>query len=417
MLMLIRQLPETLINQIAAGEVIERPAAAVKELTENAIDAGAARLEIVIRDGGTSLISVSDDGIGMTAEDLSLAVERHATSKLPDDDLVHIASLGFRGEALPSIGAVSRLTLTSRPRKDSKTDAASITVDGGKKSAVSPASHPSGTKVEVRDLFYATPARLKFLKSPRTETQNVREVVERLAIAYPDIHFKLVNDDKTMLDLRPASQLERLQQIMGRDFAENALQINAEREGVKLTGYAGLPTLNRGTSQHQFFFVNGRPVRDKLMVGAVRGAYMDFLAYDRHPMLCLFLHIPSDLVDVNVHPAKLEVRFQDSSLIRGMIVGGLKHAIAEAGHRAATTVADQTLQSFQSPVIPWDGEYRQSQPSYKNLKGMAGRPYTGAYYASGSLAFNIEPTARDHAQEMPPPVQNNFPLGAACATI
>ncbi len=282
---------------------------------------------------------------------------------------------------------------------------------------MSPASHPSGTKVEVRDLFYATPARLKFLKSPRTETQNVREVVERLAMAYPDIHFKLVNDDKTMLDLRPASQLERLQQIMGRDFAENALQINAEREGVKLTGYAGLPTLNRGTSQHQFFFVNGRPVRDKLMVGAVRGAYMDFLAYDRHPMLCLFLHIPSDLVDVNVHPAKLEVRFQDSSLIRGMIVGGLKHAIAEAGHRAATTVADQTLQSFQSPVIPWDGEYRQSQPSYKNLKGMAGRPYTGAYYASGSLAFNIEPTARDHAQEMPPPVQNNFPLGAACAQL
>ena len=421
--MLIRHLPETLINQIAAGEVIERPAAAVKELAENAIDAGATRIEIVIREGGASLIAVTDDGIGMSAEELSLAVERHATSKLPDDDLVHIASLGFRGEALPSIGAVSRLTLTSRPRHNPKADGASITVDGGKKSKVSPAAHAPGTKVEIRDLFYATPARLKFLKSPRTEAQSVRDVIERLAMAYPDIQFRFIHDDKTVLDLPSAPPLERLQQIMGREFAENALPITAERDGIRLTGYAGLPTLNRGTSQYQYFFVNGRSVKDKLMVGAVRGAYMDFLAHGRHPMLCLFLSIPPELVDVNVHPAKAEVRFQDSALVRGMIVGGLKHALAEAGHRASTSVADQTLQSFKtpSPVLPWDGEYRQSQSSYKNLKGMAGAPYTGSYYSGDSLARKIpgmesQPAARPHVQEEA--VRDNaYPLGAACAQV
>jgi DNA mismatch repair protein MutL len=420
--MLIRHLPETLINQIAAGEVIERPAAAVKELVENAIDAGSARIEIAIREGGASLIAVSDDGIGMSAEELSLAVERHATSKLPDNDLVNIASLGFRGEALPSIGAVSRLTLTSRPRKEPEAGAFSITVDGGKKSTAAPAAHPSGTKVEIRDLFYATPARLKFLKTPRTEAQNIRDVIERLAMAYPDIQFKLVHDEKTILDLPATPPLERLQQIMGREFAENALRIDAQRDGIKLTGYAGLPTLNRGTNQYQYFFVNGRPVRDKLMIGAVRGAYMDFLAYDRHPMLCLFLSIPSDLVDVNVHPAKAEVRFQDAALIRGMIVGGLKHALAEAGHRASTTVAAQTLQSFQpSPsLLQWDGEYRQNQPSYNNPKGMAEAPYTGTYY-DGNLARTLpgmqsQPAARSHLQEVPAP-NNAFPLGAACAQV
>jgi DNA mismatch repair protein MutL len=423
--MLIRHLPETLVNQIAAGEVIERPAAAVKELVENSIDAGASRIEVFIREGGASLIAVSDDGIGMTDEELAMAVDRHATSKLPDDDLVHIASLGFRGEALPSIGAVSRLTITSRPRNDNKADAASITVDGGKKSKVSPAAHQSGTKVEIRDLFYATPARLKFLKSPRTEAQNIRDVIEHLAMAYPDISFKLVHDEKTVLDFPAAPQLERLQQVMGREFAENALRIEAERDGIRLSGYAGLPTLNRGTSQYQYFFVNGRPVKDRLIIGAVRGAYMDFLSYGRHPMLCLFLRIPSELVDVNVHPAKAEVRFQDSALIRGMIVGGLKHALAEAGHRASTTVAGQTLQSFQAPgsssAIPWDGEYRQSQPSYKNLKGMAGAPYTGSYYYGSNAAATLPgleaaPGARAHEAEMQLEAAD-FPLGAACAQI
>ncbi len=434
--MSIRHLPDTLINQIAAGEVIERPAAAVKELVENAIDAGASRIEVVIRDGGASLIAVTDDGMGMTADELKIAVDRHATSKLPDDDLVHIASLGFRGEALPSIGAVSRLTITSRPKKDPQADAASITVDAGKKSPVTPAALSQGTKVEVRDLFYATPARLKFLKTPRTETQNVRDTLEHLAMAYPDIHFRLVSDERTLLDLptspaldSDAKRLERLRQIMGKEFAENALLLNAERDVLALGGYAGLPTLNRGTNQHQYFFVNGRPVRDKLIIGAVRGAYMDFLAHGRHPMLCLFLNVPPDMVDVNVHPAKAEVRFQDSAVVRGLIVGGLKHALAAAGHRASTTVADQTLQSFQSPQSGsdpgWNGEYNQHQPAYKNLKGLSGVPYTGTAYGAAQAVsaempgMDVMPSARLHSvPDMPPaPETMEHPLGAACAQI
>lgn len=414
--MLIRQLPEILINQIAAGEVIERPAAAVKELVENAIDAGASRIEISIRDGGSGMMTVTDDGIGMSAEEMSLAVERHVTSKLPDDDLVNIATLGFRGEALPSIGAVSRLTLISRPRNVPNADAFSITVDCGKKSGISPVAHPPGTRVEIHDLFYATPARLKFLKSLRTETQNIREVVERLAMSCPDIRFKLIQNEKTALDLQSAPRLERLQRLMGREFAENALVINAERDGVKLTGYAGLPTLNRGTNRHQFFFVNGRPVRDKLVIGAVRGAYADVLVRNRHPMLCLFLDVPSDMVDVNVHPSKTEVRFQDSALVRGMIVGGLKHALAEAGYRASTSVAGETMRAFKGHS--WDGEYRQRQTSHKHLKGMAGVPYTGDYYSeTGSLSgLEAEPGVRRSVSEIPTE-SNDFPLGAACAQV
>ena len=414
--MLIRQLPETLINQIAAGEVIERPAAAVKELVENAIDAGAKRIEISIREGGSDMMTVTDDGIGMSEKELSLAVERHATSKLPDDDLVHIATLGFRGEALPSIGAVSRLTLTSRPRNVTNADAASITVDCGKKSVISPAAHPLGTRVEIHNLFYVTPARLKFLKSPRTEMQNIREVVERLAMACPDIWFKLIHDEKTILDLQSAPRLDRLQRLMGREFAENALALNIERDGIRLTGYAGVPTLNRGTAKHQFFFVNGRPVRDKLIIGAVRGAYADVLVRNRHPMLCLFLDIPTDLVDVNVHPSKAEVRFQDSALVRGMIVGGLKHALAEAGHRASTSVAGKTLQAFQKPS--WDGEYRQRKTPHKHIKGMAGAPYTGAYYSSTNdlSGLEAEPGVREHVRESPNE-SKDFPLGAACAQV
>jgi DNA mismatch repair protein MutL len=413
----IRQLPDILINQIAAGEVIERPAAAIKELVENAIDAGASRIEIFIREGGASLMTVTDDGIGMDAKDLSLAVERHATSKLPDDDLVHIQSLGFRGEALPSIGAVSRLSITSRPRGGE--EALCITVDAGRKSNPAPASLAQGTKVEVRDLFYATPARLKFLKSPRTETQNIREMIERLAMACPDVYFKLIAEEKTVLDLPTTggdlyeSRLARLRQVMGREFAENAIKIEAERDGKRLTGYAGIPTLNRGVSQYQYLFVNGRPVKDRLLIGAVRGAYADFLASDRHPMLCLFLDVPPDEVDVNVHPAKAEVRFQDSALIRGLIVGGLKHALASAGHRASTTVADQTLQSFQQPS--WDGEYRQHQPAYRHIKGMAGAPYDGSYYAREELSLGSAPGARTYTE----PVMSapEYPLGAACAQI
>jgi DNA mismatch repair protein MutL len=342
----IRRLPETLVNRIAAGEVVERPASAVKELVENAIDAGARRIDISLRDGGRAMIAVSDDGRGMGADDLALAVERHATSKLPDDDLVRINSLGFRGEALPSIGAVARLSLVSRP---ANADTAwSIMVEGGAKSEVRPAALSAGTRVEVRDLFYATPARLKFMKSARSEREATKDTVERLAMAHPSIAFTLSDDEKVLLRLPVAGEGEqgrliRLGAVLKNDFADNALAIDAVRDETRLYGFAGLPTLNRPTTAGQYLFVGGRPVRDKLLHGAVRGAYQDFLARDRHPMLALFLELPPEEVDVNVHPAKAEVRFRDAGLVRGLIVGALKHALAAAGHRASTTVAAAAL--------------------------------------------------------------------------
>jgi DNA mismatch repair protein MutL len=345
--MTIRHLPNNVVNQIAAGEVVERPASAVKELVENSIDAGATRIDVVVRDGGQSEMTVIDNGCGMTPDELSLAVERHATSKLPDDDLTHIDTLGFRGEALPSIGSVSRLTLTSRPLD--ATEAWKVTVEGGNKSEPQPSSHPIGTRIDVRDLFFATPARLKFLKTPRTELSHVTETLERLAMAHPSIGFSLSDGTRSILKLAPAqgelfsARLDRLSAVMGREFADNAMKIDADRQGLKLTGYAGLPTFNRGNAAKQFLFVNGRPVRDKLLFGAVRGAYRDFLASDRYPLLALFLEISPDQVDVNVHPAKTEVRFRDAGLVRGLIVGALKHALAEAGHRASSTVSQAAL--------------------------------------------------------------------------
>jgi DNA mismatch repair protein MutL len=293
---------------------------------------------------------VSDDGHGMTPEELTLAVERHATSKLPEDDLVHIATLGFRGEALPSIGAVSRMTVTSRAAgAGDASEAWSLTVEGGRKGEVEPAALGRGTRVEVRDLFYATPARLKFLKSARAEQMQARDALTRLAMAHHGVGFVLSDGQRDLLNLPAAqgelfeSRLSRLAAILGRDFAENALPIDAEREGLRLTGHIGLPTLNRANSQAQYLFVNGRPVRDKLLYGAVRGAYRDFLAHDRHPILALFLELPPALVDVNVHPAKTEVRFRDPALVRGLIVSAAKHALAEAGHRASTTVSTAAL--------------------------------------------------------------------------
>ena len=348
--MSLRLLPETLVNRIAAGEVIERPAAALKELLENALDAGARNIEAELRDGGRSYLSVSDDGCGMTPEDLSLAVERHATSKLPEDDLVHIATLGFRGEALPSIAAVSRMTVTSRAAGAG--EAWRLAVEGGRKGAVEPAALGRGTRVEVRDLFYATPARLKFLKSARAEQMQARDALTRLAMAHHGVGFVLGDGQRDLLNLPAAqgelfeSRLRRLAAILGREFADNALPIDAEREGVRLTGHIGLPTLNRANAQAQYLFVNGRPVRDKLLYGAVRGAYHDVLAHDRHPMLALFLDLSPDLVDVNVHPAKTEVRFRDPALVRGLIVSAAKHALAEAGHRASTTVSTAALGAF-----------------------------------------------------------------------
>jgi len=367
----IRRLSEGTVNRIAAGEVVERPAAAIKELVENAMDAGATRIDIAATAGGADLLLVEDDGSGMSADDLRLAIERHATSKLPvkggEDDLSHIVTMGFRGEALPSIGAVARLSLASRTRDG---EAAEIRVDGGKLEGPRPAAFRAkgqrGTRAEVRELFYATPARLKFLKSARSEDLAITDMVKRLAMARPDIGFTLTLDGRRNLDL-PAEpdlmdgRLPRLARIMGRDFGDNAVRVEAGREGVSLSGYAGLPTYNRANAAMQFLFVNGRPVRDKLLVGAVRGAYADFLARDRHPALALFLDCDPAFVDVNVHPAKTEVRFRDAGLVRGLIVGALKHALGDAGHRASTTVAGSALAAFQRQAPQ---PYQQSYPSF-----------------------------------------------------
>ena len=333
----IRQLPEGVVNRIAAGEVIERPAAVVKELVENAIDADAARIDIAIRDGGRTLIRITDDGHGIGAADLPLALTRHATSKTDGVDLLAIHSFGFRGEALPSIGSVARLTITSRTEE---AEAARLRCDAGDLSAVEPAGHPPGTTVEVRDLFFATPARLKFLKSERAETQAVAETVRRLAMAHPQVGFTLTDGERSVFKARAETgdlfdaRRARLVAVMGKDFADSSLTIDAERDGLHLTGYASAPTDHRATGQAQHLFVNGRPVRDKLLVGAARGAYADVFPRGRHPALVLFLDLDTHRVDVNVHPAKTEVRFRDANAVRGLIVGALRHALAESGHRA-----------------------------------------------------------------------------------
>ena len=366
--MTIRQLPETLVNRIAAGEVVERPASVVKELVENSIDANATQINTLVRDGGRAEIIITDDGCGIARKELHLALERHATSKLSGEDLFNISSLGFRGEALASIGAISRLKLISRRLGDE--EAWMLEVEGGRIGDLEPVAHPIGTRIEIRDLFYATPARLKFLKTPRTELGHINEIMKRLAMAHPSIGFALNDGDRDLLSLAPIggelqnSCLKRLASIIGREFAENALEINAEREDTLLTGYVGLPTLNRGNAKMQFLFVNGRPVRDKLFYGALRGAYRDFLASDRYPLVALFLTVPPDKLDVNVHPAKIEVRFSDANKVRGLIVGAIKHALAEAGHRASTTIADGVFASARQSHIPSSRGY----PNFINIE-------------------------------------------------
>jgi DNA mismatch repair protein MutL len=409
----IRRLSEGTVNRIAAGEVVERPAAAIKELVENAMDAGATRIDIAASNGGADLLLVEDDGIGMSAGDLTLAIERHATSKLPvtggEDDLSHIVTMGFRGEALPSIGAVARLSLASRMADG---EAAEIRVDGGRIDGPMPAAFRArgqhGTRAEVRELFYATPARLKFLKSTRSEDLAITDIAKRLAMARPDIGFTLTLDGRKALDLPSEpdlmdGRLPRLARIMGRDFADNATSVEAGREGVRLSGYAGLPTYNRANAAMQFLFVNGRPVRDKLLVGAVRGAYADFLARDRHPALALFLDCDPDFVDVNVHPAKTEVRFRDAGLVRGLIVGALKHALADSGHRASTTVASSALAAFQ----------RQAPSPFQtpNIFSGSGMREAPAAYGPGSVPMSVR------MEEAPPDVVAETPLGVARAQL
>ncbi len=416
----IRVLPPVLVSRIAAGEVIERPASATKELVENALDAGARRIDVTIESGGRNLIRVADDGAGMSAEELSLAVERHATSKLPDEDLLNIHFFGFRGEALPSIGAVSRLTLTSRAQGN--TEGWSLKVEGGEKSEAKPASCNQGTIVEVRDLFYATPARLKFLKTERTEQQQIAEIIERIAMAHPDVAFRLQADGKEIFSL-PAevpdmldARLKRLSRILGKSFGENAVPVDAEREGIHLTGYAGLPTLNRGTSSAQYLFVNGRPVRDRLLLGVVKVAYQDFLAHDRHPIVALFLDVPPEQVDVNVHPAKAEVRFRDNATVRGLIITALRHALEAAGFRASSTVSQAALAAFSAPSGPMPGASfpSHSGASFQFAETPASfrQPFSSAYQPTLHAVGEVL-----HARHEPPPENEQEliarPLGVA----
>ncbi|WP_295205351.1 DNA mismatch repair endonuclease MutL [uncultured Brevundimonas sp.] len=378
----IRRLSPETVNRIAAGEVVERPASAIKELVENALDAGGRNIEIQADGGGLSRILIADDGKGIPREELPLAIERHATSKLePDDagdvDLLRIHTLGFRGEALPSIGSVARLSITTRSRDE--TDAWAITVEGGETRPLAPAPFPGphGARVEVRDLFYATPARLKFMKSERSEAMAISEEIKRQAMAHEAVAFTLSLDGKVTLRL-PAEhpgdegRLKRLSALLGRDFEANALLIDQERDGVRLSGYAGLPTYSRGNAAHQYLFVNGRPVKDRLLQGALRGAYADFLARDRHPAAVLFLDIDPLYVDVNVHPAKAEVRFRDPALVRGLIVGALRHALHAAGHRASTTVAADALSSFHAGFQPHTGVMRSGEWRGTSAEGWSG---------------------------------------------
>lgn len=343
--MKIRKLEPHLINQIAAGEVVERPASVVKELVENALDAKATQITVQLRDGGRSLIGVTDNGSGMDREDLELAIERHATSKLPTKDLFNIQTLGFRGEALPSIGSVSRLHITSR--RQGAEDAWCLKVEGSEKKGVIPASHPQGTYIEVKDLFYATPARLKFLKTPQTELSHTVDLLNRLAMSHPSVNFKLLADQRIVFEYKPCKTLEeRLTQVMGQEFVDNALSLEMSRGEVHIKGYISLPTFNRANAAHQYLFVKERPVKDKILHGAIRAAYQDFLASDRYPLLALFLDLPSEDVDVNVHPAKTEVRFRDSGFIRGTIVSALKQTLAGASHKTSTTVSQAAVYAF-----------------------------------------------------------------------
>ena len=408
---IIRQLNETAINQIAAGEVVERPASAIKELVENAIDAGASRIDVEYADGGKRLIQITDNGCGIAAEDLTLAMSRHATSKIDGSDLLNIQSFGFRGEALPSLGAVGKLTLMSRTVTGS---GAELQVMGGKLSPVRPVAMQPGTRATLRDLFYATPARLKFLRSDRAEAQAIADVVKRLAMAEPAIAFSLrdTSKDRTVFQFQAeqgdmfSALRGRLGQIMGQDFVDNSIPVDAEREGVSLTGFAGLPTYSRGATVAQYLFVNGRPVRDRLLLGALRGAYADFLSRDRHPAVALFMECDPTLVDVNVHPAKSEVRFREPAMVRGLIVSGLRHALAEAGHRASTTVSNAALGAFTTETPSQPRVYQMDRP--RNAPGYSGLAETAAM-------FDPQPSAR--IEDAPQLEAQHRPLGAARAQL
>ncbi len=408
----IRQLDDAAANRIAAGEVVERPSSAVKELVENALDAGATRVDVAYADGGKTLIRVVDDGTGIPEDQLKLALSRHATSKIDGSDLLNIHTFGFRGEALPSLGAVGRLTISSRI--EGADSAAEIAVNGGDILPMKPAARSVGTTVELNDLFHATPARLKFLRTDRAEAKAITDVVKRLAMSEPYVGFTLRDisgDGQGRVTFRADAQsgdlfdavLGRLRSILGAEFAENSVRLNFEREGLSLHGYASLPTYSRGAAIAQYLFVNGRPVKDRLLLGAVRGAYFDFLSRDRHPVVALFIECDPTLVDVNVHPAKSEVRFRDPAAARSLIVSGLRHALTGAGHRASTTVASATL-----------GAFRPEAPKYQ--MDQASRPERFIGVQSGFADVQADYSGRVETA----PVVNEVvdaPLGAARAQV
>jgi DNA mismatch repair protein MutL len=431
--MTIARLPPDAVNQIAAGEVIERPAAAVKELVENALDAGATNIRVLIEDGGISRILVEDDGKGMVRDQLTLAVERHATSKLAPDangllDLLDIRTMGFRGEALPSIGAIARLSITSRAAE--ATEAWTLKVEGGALDGPTPApwsSTKSGTRVDVRDLFYATPARLGFLKSPRSEALAISDTLKRLALARPDVAFRLDMDGRNSFAYHPeghdmdAMRAARVTAIMGKDAAADALVIDTERAGIRLVGLAGLPTAARGDARHQHLFVNGRPVKDPLLKGAARGAYQDVLARDRHPVLALFLEMDPRLVDVNVHPAKTEVRFRDPALVRGLVIGALRHALGAVGIQGSRAMGQATLGalgSYSGTSLPWSRPSSYGGPASTYTMTEAGSLLTGL--SEPMARMSGLPTSQMLDDQVPHPNSPNlqeFPLGAAKAQL
>ena len=410
--MSIRRLPEHLVNRIAAGEVVERPASALKELVENAIDAGATRIAVRLSGGGTDLVEVTDDGCGMTPADMALALERHATSKLPDEFIENVATLGFRGEALPSIASVARMTLESRPVGS---EGWARTVDNGVVMAEGPAAIPPGTRVRVEALFERVPARRKFLRSARSEFAACVDVVKRLAMARPDIGFSLEHDGRRSLGVSGGESLpDRVAALTDRGLVDNGVGVDFVREGIALGGIAGLPTFNRGVADHQYLFVNGRPVKDRLLIGAIRGAYAEMMPRDRHAVVALFLDVPPDAVDVNVHPAKTEVRFRDPALVRGLIVSGLRRALDEAGHRsqhapkaamAAWTSEPTNEVTVSSPSPHLWGEGRK--------EGQWEAPRPAAALNDRRTFFTPPPQARAEPAYAPPPETTDFPLGVA----
>ena len=426
--MTIRLLPQNLINQIAAGEVVERPASALKELMENAIDAGAGKIDITIIDGGKTYFSVKDDGKGMTPDELELAVERHATSKLPDEDLFNINFLGFRGEALPSIASVAKLKITSRTADS--TEAWCISVNGGQKEAVKPAAFGKGTLVEVNDLFYATPARLKFLKAPQTEMGYAKEIVNRLAMAYPKISFSLTDGKRTVLNYSKTDNLlTRVAQVIGKEFDKNAVAVDADYNGMKIYGFVGLPTYLRATSTEQYLFVNGRFVKDKVLMGAVRGAFQGLIGHgnEGYPVLALFLQVPNSEVDVNVHPAKTEVRFKDSASVRGLLVGSIRRALTENSAKTSTTIGDIALAKSAPSILP--KRQHSTEPSYITQMPQMSQPLMAmeVYSVKKDMpSFNIaEKPVQPVMQTTPPAIEKQIvkpqtdfpPLGFAKAQL